>query len=233
MHVSEITAHERLVTYLTAADPALGAFAARSGPCDLTRGRESEPFDALVRAIVSQQLGGGVAAAIHGRLLALEGGIGTDPAALAGASSDVLRGCGLSGAKITALQGLARARLEGVVPGRTEAEGLSDEELIARLTTLRGIGRWTVEMFLMLTLGRPDIMPADDFGVREGWRLLRGHEAQLKPRDLRAVTEVFAPFRSSAAGYLWRIAGEAKRSRAAAAAAGRGSGTSGRGKRSE
>ena len=102
-------------------------------------------------------------------------------------------------------------RFETTVQRAAEASGIGNEELIARLSTIRGVGRWTVEMLLISTLGRPDVLPVDDFGVREGWRLLTGAEAQLRPKQLAAVGEPWAPYRSTAAWYLWRASDEGKK----------------------
>ena len=107
-------------------------------------------------------------------------------------------------AKTLAIRDVALKRLEGVVPTRRQAQKLSDDELIERLTTIRGVGRWTVEMLLMFNLGRPDILPVDDFGVREGWRVLKKLQAQPKPKELKVIGEAWSPHRSAAAWYLWR-----------------------------
>ncbi len=129
-----------------------------------------------------------------------------DPAALRALSDPQLRGCGFSAAKIAALRDIAAHAEAGTVPTRRAAARLADEALIARLTQIRGVGRWTVEMLLISTLGRPDVLPVDDFGVREGYRLLLGLAAQPKPRGLAELGQVWAPFRSTAAWYLWRAA---------------------------
>ncbi|GAN92560.1 DNA-3-methyladenine glycosylase [Gluconobacter thailandicus F149-1 = NBRC 100600] len=109
------------------------------------------------------------------------------------------------------MRGVAQARLEGLVPTRLEAERLDDEDLIQRLITLRGVGRWTVEMILMFTLGRPDVMPVDDFGVREGWRRIKRLETAPRPKDLKTETLRFSPHRSALAWYCWRVAEEGKK----------------------
>lgn len=137
------------------------------------RDNGQEPYDALLRAIAGQQLHGAAARKIFGRLCLLGAQESVDgpppaPGRILSLSEERLRACGLSGNKILAMKGLAQARLDGLVPSRAEASVMTDEELIARLVTLRGIGRWTVEMLLMFTLNRPDVMPVDDFGVREG-----------------------------------------------------------------
>ncbi|NLI26803.1 MAG: DNA-3-methyladenine glycosylase 2 family protein [Acetobacter sp.] len=203
--------HHDLLRHLKMACPPLGAFAESHGPCTLTGNDGLEPFDALVRAIVYQQLAGRAADAIYGRLMQLEGGIASSPSALAAAPFDLLRGCGLSASKIAALQGIAQARIDGIIPDSAEAEHLSNEEIVTRLIPLRGIGRWTAEMLLMFSLGRPDVMPVDDFGVREGWRILHDAEKQLRPKELASATACLAPWRSFAAWYLWQAASSKKK----------------------
>ncbi len=196
---------------LAAADPDFAALIRRTGPCGLTPDRTGEPYEALVRAVLYQQLHGRAAAAIFGRLKALSDDRCPPPEILLAHSFDTLRACGLSARKIQTLQALAQARLDGIVPSRAEADHMSEEDLILRLTSLRGIGRWTVEMLLIFTLGRPDVMPVDDFGVSEGWRRLKGLETRLRPRQLAEATASLAPWRSVAAWYLWRAAGEGKK----------------------
>jgi DNA-3-methyladenine glycosylase II len=209
--------------HLTAADPVLGALIGQIGPCRLMPDRKREPYEALVSAIAHQQLHGRAAAAILARLATLgtatlgtgTGSTGTGstcpaPAALLSLSDASLRGCGFSGAKIAALRDIAVRTLDGTVPGRRAAAKLSDAELIERLVSIRGVGRWTVEMLLIFTLGRPDIFPVDDFGVREGYRIIHDLAEQPRPRAFSAIGEAYAPYRSTAAWYLWRAADRAK-----------------------
>lgn len=206
--------------HLAAADPAWATLIARVGPCTLQLKPKREPYEALVRAIAYQQIHGRAAEAILGRFLALYGG-GVDaspadgelagsrfpvPEQVLGTDPDVLRGCGFSGSKVATIIGIADGARSGLVPTAAEAATLSDEALIERLTTLRGVGRWTVEMLLMFTLGRPDVLPVGDFGVREGWRLLKGLDEQPKPRVLAELGQAWSPYRSTAAWYLWRAA---------------------------
>ena len=195
--------------HLAAADAAMAALIGRVGRCTMKIERTREPYEALIRAIAHQQIHGRAAEAILGRMLALHAGEAfLPPAALLGLSDAALRGAGLSGAKLAAMRGVAQATLDGVVPSRARAARLSDAVLIERLTTLRGIGRWTVEMLLIFSLCRRDIMPVDDFGVREGWRRIKELERQLTPGAMAAATAHLAPFRSVAAWYLWRAAEE-------------------------
>lgn len=191
-------------------DPDLAGAVARIGPCGLRGCDGRTPYEALVRAIVGQQLHGRAAEAILGRVCALNGGITPEPVQFLNAGDDTLRGCGLSGAKILALRGLAQARLDGVVPDSVAAAELDDDALIARLVSLRGIGRWTVEMLLIFTLNRRDVLPVDDFGVRAGWQKLKRLNTPIKPAQLRAEGERFAPWRSALTWYLWRISEEGK-----------------------
>ena len=197
--------------HLAKTDPAFAALIARIGLCQLAV-LPREPYEALVRAIAHQQLHGRAAMLILGRFSALYPGaafptpsqvLETDPA--------LLRGCGLSGSKVTAIRDIALHAMQGAVPTAEAAAALTDMELIEQLTAIRGVGRWTVEMLLIFTLGRPDVLPVDDFGVREGWRLIQRLDAQPKPKALAAIGEAWAPYRSVAAWYLWRAADENKK----------------------
>lgn len=196
--------------HLTAADPVLGILIRDIGNCGLKHDRSREPYEALISAVAHQQLHARAAAAMLGRLATLTGASTPEPAALLSLSDADLRGCGFSGAKTAALRDIAAHTLNGTVPTRRAAARMSDAALIERLCTLRGIGRWTVEMLLIFTLGRPDIFPVDDFGVREGYRLIHGLDAQPKPRAFATIGEAYAPYRSAAAWYLWRAADRGK-----------------------
>ena len=190
-------------------DPVLKPLIKRIGPARLGVEKRS-PYEALVRAIAHQQLHGRAAETILGRFVALYPAPFPAPADVLNTRDDVLRGCGFSGAKVAAIQDICAKTLDGIVPTRRSAMRLSDEALIERLTSIRGVGRWTVEM-LLFTLGRPDILPVDDFGVREGYRLIHRLDEQPKPRALAAIGEAWAPFRTTAAWYLWRAADEGKK----------------------
>lgn len=194
-------------------DPVLKAVIRQVGPCTLKPARR-QPYEALVRAIAHQQVHGRAAEAILGRFLALCDGPGFPaPEAVLALTPEQMRGCGLSANKVLAIRDIAEKAAAGIVPTRAAARRLSDEALIERLVPLRGVGRWTVEMLLIFTLGRPDVLPVDDFGVREGYRLAAGLEEQPKPRALAATGEAWAPFRTTAAWYLWRAADLAKEGR--------------------
>ena len=199
---------DRVRSHLRAADPDLAGLIAQIGPCRLRVDRAREPYESLVRAIAHQQLHGRAAEAILGRMIVLlsDGGDFPSAAALLAAAPEALRGCGFSLAKIAALRAVAEAAQSGLVPSRARACRLSDAVLIERLSSLRGIGRWTVEMLLIFSLGRSDIMPVDDFGVREGYRLLKRLDRQPRPRELAGLTECWRPYRSAGAWYLWRAA---------------------------
>jgi DNA-3-methyladenine glycosylase II len=173
--------------------------------------RKRSPYEALMRAIAHQQLHGRAAEAILARFVALYPGTRfPDPQAVLDSAETALRGCGFSAGKIASLRDICAHALNGTVPTRRGAVRLSDAALIERLTHIRGVGRWTVEMLLIFGLGRPDVLPVDDFGVREGYRVLHGLEAQPKPRVLAEIGTAWAPFRSFAAWYLWRAADDAK-----------------------
>jgi DNA-3-methyladenine glycosylase II len=190
-------------------DPALTRLIKRVGPPRLAAeiDRRWTPYEALMRAIAHQQLHARAAEAILARFIALHPGARfPEPAAVLDHPETALRGCGFSASKIAALRDICVHALNGTIPTRRGAARLADEVLIERLTAIRGVGRWTVEMLLIYGLGREDILPVDDFGVREGYRLLHGLDAQPKPRALAEIGAAWAPYRSFAAWYLWRAA---------------------------
>jgi DNA-3-methyladenine glycosylase II len=193
-------------------DPILKRVIHQIGPCTLEPVRR-EPYEALVRAIAHQQVHGRAAEAILGRFLALYPGEPFPPPEMVLATeTETLRACGFSASKIAAIRDIAEKAAAGIVPTRRGAARLTDAALIERLCAIRGVGRWTVEMLLIFTLGRPDVLPVDDFGVREGWRVAAGLDAQPRPKALWAIGEAWAPFRTTAAWYLWRAADAARRS---------------------
>ena len=185
---------------IAAADPEVAAFIRRAGPYRPRHG-DGDPFASLVSAIVYQQLAGRAAAAIHGRFVAAIGGSVTPDAILA-TEPEVMRAAGLSGNKLTSLLDLATKVGDGTVP-LDGIGGLDDDEIVARLTTVRGIGRWTAEMFLLFQLQRPDVWPVDDLGVRHGWSLIHGQAEMIKPKALQAQGDRFRPYRSTLALYCW------------------------------
>jgi DNA-3-methyladenine glycosylase II len=198
--------------HLSDADHRFAALIRRVGPPALQVDRRRELYEALVRAIAHQQLHGKAAEAILARFVALHPGEPfPSPERVLDTAPDLMRGCGFSAAKLAAIQDICAKTLDGTVPTRRQAARLSDAALIERLTTIRGVGRWTVEMLLIFTLGRPDVLPVDDFGVREGYRVLFGLEAQPKPRALAEQGLAWAPHRSMATWYLYRAVEEARR----------------------
>ena len=167
---------------------------------------------ALVRAIAHQQLNGRAAETILGRFVKLFAPARfPTPEAILAADPRALRRAGFSRAKVRAIRDIARHTVAGVVPTRRAAASMTDEELVERLTAIHGVGTWTVEMLLIFTLGRRDVLPVDDFGVREGYRVAFGLRRRPTPRELRAYGERWRPFRSIAAWYLWRAASAARR----------------------
>jgi DNA-3-methyladenine glycosylase II len=198
--------------HLSSVCPRFAALIGRVGPPGLRVERGRGLYEALIRAIAHQQLHGRAAEAILARFVALyPGETFPSPDLVLATDSDVLRGCGFSAAKLAAVQDICAKTLDGTVPTRRQATRLTDEDLIERLTTIRGVGRWTVEMLLIFTLGRPDVLPVDDFGVREGYRILFEMDLQPKPRALAELGLPWAPHRSMATWYLYRAVEEARR----------------------
>jgi len=163
------------------------------------------PYEALLRSIAYQSISGKAAATIFGRVKALGGnGRAPTPAEMLRLRTSVLRKAGLSGAKVLAMKDLARKTLAGVVPTLEQARTMSDEELVARLVSVRGIGVWSVEMFLIFRLGRPDVLPVHDLGVRKGWSVTYGKRRMPTPKELLAFGERWRPYRTVASWYMWR-----------------------------
>jgi DNA-3-methyladenine glycosylase II len=194
---------------LVAGDPLFKPLVSRFGPFPLKTKRGFEPFHALARSIVYQQLNGRAAETIFSRVQALfpESAM-LEPEGIRDADPLVLRGAGLSQNKMLALKDLAAKAIEGVVPARGELLKLRDEEIIERLTAVRGIGRWTVEMLLIFSLGRKDVLPVTDLGVRKGFARLQNVENLPAPSALFEYGERWRPVRSVAAWYLWRLMDE-------------------------
>jgi DNA-3-methyladenine glycosylase II len=198
-------AYQRAADHLSMLDADWARHIAKVGPCRHQAKPAREPYEALIRAIAYQQLHAKAGDAILGRLLSLYPGVSfPSPAQLLASEPEKQRACGLSAAKLATLRGIAQATLDGVVPTREAALAMPDEVLIERLVSLRGIGRWTVEMFLIYSLERSDILPVDDFGVREGYRRIKALEAAPTPRQMREIGQSWSPHRTVAAWYLWR-----------------------------
>jgi DNA-3-methyladenine glycosylase II len=189
---------------LSERDPVLRRLVAEAGPPEVNPSTETH-FEALVRAILYQQLAGAAARAIHGRLIAALGGEVT-PEQLLSLSSETLRSVGLSGNKTASMQDLATKILDGtVVLNPAGLRGQSDDEVVARLSGVRGIGTWTAQMFLMFQLRRLDVWPTGDLGVRKGFGLAWGIPTPT-PKQLEALGEPYRPYRSVLAWYCWRAA---------------------------
>ncbi len=181
------------------------------GTCTLIPEKRRSPFESLIRAVAHQQLNGTAAETILRRFLAhFPERRFPRPEDLAGVTDDAIRAAGFSQAKVRAIRDIAEKTQAGVVPTSRKIVHLSDEEIIERLTECRGVGRWTVEMLLIFQLGRPDVLPVDDFGVRQGFMHAFGRAEQPKPKELAAYGERWAPHRTTAAWYLWRVADRAK-----------------------
>jgi DNA-3-methyladenine glycosylase II len=191
---------------LGAQDRVMRSMLKRVGPADFRRGRpRREHFAELARAILYQQLAGKAAAAIHGRFAALFDGEAPTPEAVLALPLDQLRGAGLSGSKAASIRDLAEKVLDGSVQLDLMSR-LPDDEIVRELTLVRGIGPWTAEMFLIFQLGRLDVWPVGDYGVRKGYALLYGLDDAPTPRDLMPLGDRFRPYRSVAAWYCWRAA---------------------------
>ncbi len=205
---------DEIVTHLSAVDKKLARLIKQAGPFRLTP-HKGTIFSGLLRSIVYQQLSGKAAATIHGRVIALLPTSAADQAAaIANLSDEALRGAGLSRNKLLAIRDLAARSSAGLVPERKALAKLTDEQIIETLTEVRGVGRWTAEMILMFTLGRLDVLPAADLGIRKGFALTyhkQNGEDELPALDLIAKHgQRWQPFRSAAAWYLWRAVDLAK-----------------------
>ncbi len=176
------------------------------GTCTLATEIEAElsPYQALVQAVAYQQLHGKAGDAIFTKFKKHFGGF-PQPEQLVNAQFDDLRACGFSGRKIETIQGIAQATLKGLVPSREDAGTMSNEVLIERLITLKGIGQWTVEMMLIFTLGRMDILPVDDFAVVAGYTRLKKLSIAPKSKALAEIGSAWTPYRTIASWYLWRV----------------------------
>lgn len=196
--------HAKAIAFLTQADPVLGRWIAQAGPCSLTRERSGTHFAALARSIVYQQLSGKAAATIHGRFEDLYGGRTPEPKELVKTPHERLRGVGLSVRKAEYLQGLAADVLSGAVPIE-RLDAMPDDEVIGALTQVRGIGEWTAQMFLMFRLGRPDVLPTLDLAVQTAVKRLYKLRTHPTPQRVAAIGAKWAPYRTVASWYLWRV----------------------------
>ena len=203
---------EEALAHLRASDPKLGRLIDRVGPLKLRLDGSPSPFESLLESILYQQLNGKAAATIHGRVCQLFGGICT-PQAMVDIPEERLRGAGVSGNKIKALKDLAAKTLDGTVPSHAVIKKMADADIVERLTEVRGIGAWTVEMLLIFRMGRPDVLPVTDYGVRKGFALtfLRLPKSKSFDASMLATadqivrrSEKWRPWRSVASWYLWR-----------------------------
>jgi DNA-3-methyladenine glycosylase II len=199
--------------HLSTVDRVMGKLIAEVGACKLEPETRRSPFQSLVLAVAHQQLNGTAAGTILARFKQLfPGRRFPKPEDLAKVTDEQIRACGFSFAKIRAIRDIAEKTLSGAVPTAREIVKLSDAEIIERLTEVRGVGRWTVEMLLIFQLGREDVLPADDFGVRTGFRVAYKKRDLPKPKDLLKFGERWRPHATTAAWYLWQAANAAKKS---------------------
>ena len=191
--------------HLSRSDPRMAELIKRAKPYEVRNAVLVRPFDALAESIAYQQLSGKAAATIWGRVRALyPKRKWLDPKLVLATPDEKLRACGLSGSKTAALKDLAAKTIDGVVPSAPALAKMSDEEIIVRLTSVRGIGRWTVEMLLLFDLGRPDVWPVTDYGVQKGYAKTFRKRKLPKPKELHRIGEKWRPYRSVAAWYFWR-----------------------------
>ena len=196
--------HRKAINHLKRVDPVMADVIAQVGRCTLSPRTEWTHFDALVRSIVYQQLSGKAAATIHGRVLALIGDGSEAPGKIVATSHEALRGAGLSTQKANYVRNLAEHVLDGSLPVDSLHE-LTDDEVITALTQVKGIGRWSAQMFLMFRLGRPDVLPELDLGVQKGIQKAYRLRKLPTPKQVLRRGEKWAPYRTVGAWYMWRI----------------------------
>ncbi len=207
--MSEIAAwpfdHRQAIAHLSSADRRLARLIEKSIEFRLEIEAAQSPYEALLEAITHQSISGKAAATIFARIKTFgANGRCPTPEEILRARKAALRKAGLSGAKVAAVKDLARKAIEGIVPTLEEAQKMSDQELVDRLISVRGVGAWTVEMFLIFRLGRPDVLPIHDYGVQKGFALTYGKKEIPKPRELAQFGERWRPYRTVAAWYMWR-----------------------------
>ncbi len=209
-----LSASDPAVVHLAAIDPIMRRWIEDIGPCTLKPHVRRSPFESLVRAIAHQQLHGRAAESILMRFIALfPGRKFPRPDDLLTINMRAMRAAGFSRSKIFALRDLAAKTLDGTVPTNRVIQALGDDEIIERLVEVRGVGRWTVEMLLIFQLGRPDVLPIDDFGVRNGFRIVYGRRSMPTPKQVFQYGERWKPYRTVAAWYLWRAVDRDKRAK--------------------
>jgi 3-methyladenine DNA glycosylase/8-oxoguanine DNA glycosylase len=191
--------------HLSRSDKILARLIRKIGPCTLEPKVRRSPFEALVQSVAYQQLNGTAAATILGRVKKLYPGRRfPSPQQILDTADETLRAAGLSRAKIAAIKDISARTLSGHVPSLKNALKMTETEILERLTEVRGVGPWTVEMFLIFTLGRQDILPVTDYGVRKGFALTYGWKELPKPKELLEFGEKWRPYRTIAAWYFWR-----------------------------
>ena len=195
---------EAACRHLSEVDAVMAGLIDRQPAMHIAPRAAASSFAALLSAIVSQQLSVKAAATIHARVRALFDSAQPEPDALLALSDEALRGAGLSGNKTRAVRDLAHKCLDATVPALGDLQALTDAEIIERLTAVRGIGRWTVEMLLIFQLGRPDVLPVGDLGVRRGYQRAYAQAELPAPQELARIGAIWAPYRSVASWYLWR-----------------------------
>ncbi len=198
------TLHQQASQFLSAIDNDWALLIATVGACQFETKPERNPYEALVRAVAYQQLSTKAGDAILGKFIRHYGGFPTPEQLIATEFND-LRTAGFSAKKIETLKGIADGALSGLVPSHEVADTMSDETLIERLVTLKGIGQWTVEMMLIFTLERMDILPADDFGIVDGYRRLKKLDTAPKRKEMAEIGKAWSPYRTIASWYLWRV----------------------------
>ena len=197
--------NDAAIKHLSAVDPVMKQLIRKAGTCDLKPEKKRSPFESLVLAVAHQQLHATAASNILARFKKLfPGKKFPKPEDLANVTDEQLRACGFSFAKIRAIRDIAAKTLDGTIPSARAIARLGDEEIVARLTEARGVGRWTAEMLLIFQLGREDVLPVGDFGVRNGFRIAYNKRAMPKPKMLLKFGEKWKPHRTTAAWYLWR-----------------------------
>jgi DNA-3-methyladenine glycosylase II len=202
--MSTASTHRKAINHLRKVDPVLGEVIDAVGRCTLAPRTEWTHFDALVRSIVYQQLSGKAAATIHGRVLELIGDGADTPARITATSHEAFRAAGLSNAKASYVRNLAEHVLDGSLPVES-LDAMTDDEIIAALTQVKGIGKWSAQMFLMFRLGRPDVLPELDLGVQKG--IQKAYRLRKLPTPAQVLRRgaKWAPYRTVASWYMWRV----------------------------
>ena len=198
-----------MVGFLTRTDPVLGRFIKKYEPVTLTPNNRITLFEALVKSVIGQQLSGKAAHSIFSKLKNQVGGKKPiSPEKILGTPFRKIRGAGVSESKARTIVALAKMTETGSIPSTRKMKGMSDEEIIDILTSVKGIGRWTVEMILMFKLGRKDVMPAADLGVRKGYSIIFGCKELAAPKTILEHSHKWRPCRSYVAKYFWAVADE-------------------------